>query len=162
MDDTALLIVVAAAMAVGVAGTVVPFVPGLGLVWLAALGYGLAAGFGVAGFIAFLIITALAVGGIAAGVVLPHRAARGGGATSLSLTLGAAMAVIGFFVVPVIGLPLGGVLGIFVGEMLRTRDVSIAWRATSATLKGFGLGTLAQVAFGLVMVSVWSIWAVMA
>ena len=143
MDNTALLIVVAAAMAVGVAGTVVPFVPGLGLVWLAALGYGLAAGFGVAGF-------------------LPHRAARGGGATSLSLTMGAAMAVIGFFVVPVIGLPLGGVLGIFIGEMLRTRDVSIAWRATSATLKGFGLGTLAQVAFGLVMVSVWSIWAVMA
>jgi uncharacterized protein YqgC (DUF456 family) len=163
MDNrTALVIMVATAMAVGVAGTVVPFVPGLGLVWLAAVGYGLAAGFDVAGWVAFLTITALAVAGLAAGVVLPHRAARGSGATSLSLTLGAATAVVGFFVVPVIGLPLGGVLGIFIGELLRTRDATVAWRATSATLKGFGLGTLVQVVFGLAMVSVWLLWVVMA
>jgi uncharacterized protein len=159
-NTPALVIVVATAMAVGVAGTVVPFVPGLGLVWLAALGYGLAAGFGVAGLVAFLCITALAVGGLAGGVVLPHRAARGAGATSPSLTLGAATAVVGFFVVPVIGLPLGGVLGIFIGELLRTRDATIAWRSTSATLKGFGLGTLVQVACGLAMVGVWLIWVV--
>ena len=161
-DNAALVIVVAAAMAVGVAGTVVPFVPGLGLVWLAALVYGLVAGFGLAGWIAFLTVTALAVGGLVAGVVLPHRAARGGGATSLSLVLGAATAVVGFFVVPVIGLPLGGVVGIFVGELIRTRDATIAWRATIATLKGFGLGTLVQAACGLAMVSVWVIWVVVA
>ena len=132
MDNTtALVVVVATAMAVGVAGTVVPFVPGLGLVWLAALGYGLAAGFGVAGWIAFLAITALAVGGFAAGVVLPHRAARGRGATSLSLILGSTTAVVGFFVVPVIGLPLGGVLGIFVGELL-PRGQRLSLRAAQA------------------------------
>jgi len=159
-NTTALVVVVATAMAVGVAGTVVPFVPGLGLVWLSALGYGLAAGFGVAGWIAFLAITARAVGGLAAGVVLPHRAARGRGATTLSLVLGSTTAVVGFFVVPVIGLPLGGVLGIFIGELLHTRDATLAWRATSATLKGFGLGTLVQAACGVAMVSVWLIWVV--
>ena len=160
MDDTALVIAVAVAMAIGVAGTVVPFVPGLGLVWLAALAYGLAAGFGVAGWIVFPAITTLGLGGLAAGIVLPHRGARSGGATSLSLTLGAAMAIVGFFVVPIVGLPLGGVLGIFVGELIRTQDATLAWRATSATLKGFGLATLAEVAFGLAMVTVWLIWVV--
>src|SRR4051794_9137786 len=115
MDDTALIIVVATAMAVGVVGTVVPFVPGLGLVWLSGLVYGLAAGFGTVGWIAFVAISALALAGAAAGVVLPQRAARSGGATSLSILMGAATAVVGFFVVPVVGIVLGGVLGIFVG-----------------------------------------------
>ena len=72
------------------------------------------------------------------------------------------MAIVGFFVVPIVGLPLGGVLGIFVGELIRTQDATLAWRATSATLKGFGLATLAQVAFGLAMVTVWLIWVVAA
>jgi uncharacterized protein len=160
VDDTGLVVLVALAMAIGVAGTVVPFVPGLAFVWLAALGYGLAAGFGAVGWAAFVTITALAVAGVAAGVALPHRAARGRGATSLSIGLGAATAVIGFFVVPVIGLPLGGVLGIFVGETLRTRDAGAAWHTTAATLKGFGVASLAQLAIGLVIVIVWLVWVV--
>ena len=160
MDDTTLVVLVALAMAIGVAGTVVPFVPGLGLVWVAALVYGIAAGFGVVGWMAFVVITALGGVGVAAGVVLPHRAARGGGATPSSIALGAVLGVIGFFVVPVVGLPLGGVLGIFLGETLRTRDAAAAWRATLATLKGFGLATLAQLAAGLAMAIVWSVWVV--
>ena len=160
MDDTTLVVLVALAMAIGVAGTVVPFVPGLGLVWVAALVYGIAAGFGVVGWMAFVVITTLGGVGVAAGVVLPHRAARGGGATPLSIVLGAVLGVIGFFVVPVVGLPLGGVLGIFLGETLRTRDAAAAWRATLATLKGFGLATLAQLAAGLAMAIVWSAWVV--
>ena len=76
MSDTTLVVVVALAMAVGVAGTVVPLVPGIGLVWLAALVYGLVDGFGVVGSIVFVTISAIAVAGIVAGIALPHHAAR--------------------------------------------------------------------------------------
>ena len=75
MSDTTLVVLVALAMAVGVAGTVVPLVPGLGLVWLAALAYGLVDGFGVVGSIVFVTISAMAVAGIVAGIAVPHHAA---------------------------------------------------------------------------------------
>jgi hypothetical protein len=52
------------------------------------------------------------------------------------------------------------VLGIFVGEALRTRDVTTAWRATVATLKGFGIAGLVQFTAGLLMVFGWVVWVV--
>lgn len=151
---------VALAMAVGVAGTVVPLVPGLGLVVAAALAYGLVEGFGTTGTVAFGVIVAVGLAGTAAGVALPHRAAGRAGAPRSSLLLGAAGAVLGFFAVPIVGLPLGGVAGIYVGERLRTGDGAAAWRATRATLKGFGLAAVVQLGAALVMAAVWVAWVV--
>src|SRR5688572_14459547 len=147
-------------MAIGVVGTVVPLVPGLGLVVVAALVYGVAEGFGPVGGVAVALILALAAAGTAAGVVLPGRAAIRTGAPRRSLALAAVGAVIGFFVVPVVGLPLGGVLGIYVGERLRTADGATARRTTMATLKAFGLAALAQFAAGVAMVLTWIAWVV--
>jgi len=152
------VVLVALAMAVGVAGTVVPLVPGLGLVAAAALVYGVVEGFGTVGTVAFVAILALAAAGTAAGIVLPHRAAGGAGASRSSLLVGAAGAVVGFFVVPVVGLPLGGVLGIYLAERGRTGDHDAAWRTTGAALRGFGLAALAQLGAGLLMVAVWVAW----
>lgn len=158
MTDTLVAVLVGVAMAVGLVGTVVPVVPGLGLVWLAALAFGLARGFGTEGVAAMAVITALAVAGTVAGVVLPRRAAGAAGAAPTSLWLGALLAVVGFFAVPVVGLPLGGALGIYAGEHLRTGSAGAAWRATRATLAGFGLAALAQLGAGLLMVLTWGAW----
>ena len=158
MDHTTLAILVAMAMAAGLVGTVVPVVPGLGLVWLAALVYGIVDGFGAVGVVSMAIITLLAVAGTATGVVLPRRAAGAAGASGASLWLGAAVGVVGFFVVPVVGLPLGGAIGIFAGEQLRTRDTAMAWRATRATLAAFGLAALLQLGAGVLMVVAWIVW----
>nr|MBA2624784.1 DUF456 domain-containing protein [Acidimicrobiia bacterium] len=75
--------------------------------------------------------------------------------------LGLALAVVGFFVVPVIGLPLGGALGVYLGERLRTGDGRAAWRATRATLAGFGLAALAQLGAALAMVLTWVAWVLL-
>lgn len=160
MDSSVVVAIVAVAMAVGIAGTVVPLVPGLGLVAAAALGYGIVEGFGTVGVVAFAVIVALAIGGSVAGVVLPKRAAGGAGAPRASLFVGAVGAVIGFFAVPVVGLPLGGAVGIFAAELARSGDRAVAWRTTMATLKGFGLATLVQLAAGLAMAVVWVVWVV--
>ena len=155
-----MVVLVALVMAVGVAGTVVPLVPGLGLVVAAAAGYGLAEGFGDVGLLAMVVIVVLALAGTAAGVVLPSRAAGHTGASRASLLAGAVGAVIGFFAVPVVGLPLGGAAGIYLAERLRSGDGATAWRSTRATLKGFGLGALAQLAAALAIVLTWVGWVV--
>ena len=160
MGEPVVVLLVAAAMAVGLVGTVVPVVPGLGLVWLAGLVYGLVEGFGTVGLVAFALMTALGAAGTAAGVVVPRRAATAAGAARSSLWLGALLAIVGFFVIPVVGLPLGGALGIQLGEQLRTRDRRSAWRTTRATLTGFGLAALIQLATGVAMVVVWATWVV--
>ena len=160
VDSNVVAALVAVAIAVGIAGTVVPFVPGLGLVVAAALVYGIAEGFDAVGVAAFGTIVALAAGGTFAGIALPRRAAGGAGAPRSSLLVGAIGAVVGFFAVPVVGLPLGGAVGIFVGELARSGDRVVAWRTTKATLKGFGLATLVQLAAGLTMAGVWVVWVV--
>ena len=158
MSDVLLVLVVALAMAAGLVGTVVPVLPGLWLVWAAGVAYGAVDGFGAVGLGAIAGMTVLAVAGTAAGVVLPRRAAGAAGAARSSLWLGALLAVVGFFAIPVVGLPLGGAAGIFVGEHLRTGDPTAAWRATTATLAGFGLAALAQLGAGLLMVLLWVVW----
>jgi uncharacterized protein YqgC (DUF456 family) len=161
MDDAVLIALVAVAMAVGIVGTVVPVVPGLALVWAAALVYGLVAGFGAVGAAAFAVITALALAGIVVGVIIPQRVSARGGAAPASRLLGAGLAVVGFFVVPVVGVVLGGVLGVFLGEVARTGDLSLGWRATTATLKGFGIAGAVQALAGIAMVVVWVAWVVL-
>lgn len=161
-DEGVLVAAVAVAVAIGVAGTVVPTVPGLGLVAAATLAYGVVEGFGPGGTVAFGLVAAVGIAGTAAGFVIPQRAAGAAGATRASLLLGMVGAVIGFFAIPVVGLPVGGVAGVYAGERLRTGDHVVAWRATKATIRGFGLATLAQLVAGLVMAAIWVVWVVVA
>ena len=145
-------------MAVGAVGTVVPLVPGLALVWAAALVYGLAEGFDGVGAVAFGVITALAVAGTLAGWVVPARVAGRAGAARASIVVGVVAAVVGFFVIPVVGVAVGGVAGVYAGELFRTGDRGAAWRATRATLTGFGAAALVQLAVALAMAAVWVGW----
>jgi hypothetical protein len=52
------------------------------------------------------------------------------------------------------------VLGIYVGEWLRTSDATAAWRATRATVAGFGIAALVQFGAALAMIAVWVAWVV--
>lgn len=160
MEDTNLVPLLALVMAVGAVGTVVPLLPGLSLIWGAGLVYGLDEGFGAVGVAAFATMTALAAAATVAGWVVPKRRAAGAGASRGSVWLGIAAAVVGFFVVPVVGLPLGGVLGIYVGEHVRTHDAGAAWATTRATITGFGIAALLQLAAALAMIAAWVVWVV--
>jgi uncharacterized protein YqgC (DUF456 family) len=160
MSDEVVTALVAVAIAIGVAGTVVPLLPGLVLVWAATLVYGLAVEFGTVGTMAFALSTVVAVAGIVAGAVLPHRAAGSGGAARSSIWVGTALGIVGFFVIPVVGLLVGMVTGIFAAELWQTRQVRAAWPATLATLKGFGWAAAAQLAAAVVMAILWVVWVV--
>lgn len=156
-----LVVLVALAMAVGIVGTVVPLVPGLLLVWGAGLAYGLSTGFTTVGVVAFTVMTVLAVAGALAGWVVPQRAAGKAGAPRSSLLVAAIGAVIGFFVIPVVGLPVGGLAGLYLAELRRTEAAATAWRTTRATLVSIGVATLVQFLVGVAMALVWAAWVVL-
>jgi uncharacterized protein YqgC (DUF456 family) len=156
--QTVTIVVVALVMAIGLIGTVLPFVPGLPLIWGAALAYGLIEQFGATGLIAMVIISVVGIAGMVAKVILPHRRATASGAPKSTLVAGGVVGLIGFFVVPVIGLPLGAVTGVYIAEYRRTRDSVTAWKSTKQVVIGFGLGTLLEMGAGVVMIATWVIW----
>lgn len=155
------ILVVAVLMAIGLAGVIIPFLPGLPIIWGAALLYGYLTAFDGLGWTAMAVITVLAGMGIAASLVLPDRAGRGAGASRSTRLFAGVLGVVGFFVVPVIGFPLGACAGVLVAQYRQTADLDGAVRSTVAVLKGFGAGLVAELGAGLSMALVWVAWVLL-
>ena len=152
-------LLVALVMAVGLVGVVVPVLPGLLLVAAAALGWAALDGGGTAQWATASVVVALCVAGAVAAWVLPARTLRDAGAPARTLVAGLLGAVVGFVAVPVVGLPLGALLAVWLAETVRLSDRRAGWRSTVATAKGFGLGVLLELAAGLLAVGVWAVAA---
>jgi uncharacterized protein YqgC (DUF456 family) len=153
------LLLVGLAMAVGLAGTIVPVLPGTALIWAAALVYGLLAGFGALGWFMFVLITLLAVGGTVAKYFLPTHQAFTRTPWSTLLVAGV-LALVGFFVVPVVGLPLGFAAGVLAAEYRRLGEWAPAWATTKGVVVGLGVGVAIEFGAGFVMVFTWIAWVV--
>ena len=140
---------------VGLAGVVVPVIPGLLLVWAGVLVWFLddrdAARMGV-----LIAVTIVLVIGTVVKYLLPGRRLREDGVPWGTLALGAALGIVGFFVVPVVGLVLGFVLGVYLGETMRLNDRSTAWRSTKRALVAVGFSILIELAAGLVATAIWA------
>jgi hypothetical protein len=148
-------------MAVGLAGVVLPFVPGLPIIWGAALLYGFITDFGSVGWTAMVAITLLVTVGMVASIVLPDRAGAAAGASRSTRLFAGLLGLIGFFVVPVVGFPLFACLGVLLAQYRETDDWQGAIDSTIAVLKGFGVGLLAELGAGLATVLVWIAWVVL-
>lgn len=148
-------VLVGLVMALGLVGVVAPLLPGLLLVWAAGLAWVLLDGGGVLRWGVFAGMSLLLVGGTVAKYALPGRSARSTGAPWSTLLAGLAGAVVGAFVLPVLGLVVGGLLGVFAAELARHRTLAGARQSTRAVLVGIGIGLLVEFAAGAAMVGVW-------
>lgn len=157
----AVTLLVALTMAIGIVGTVVPVLPGLGLVLTAGVVYGFIVGWDAVGLAAVAVMLVLLVVGTLAKVVLADRSSLRGGAPRRSLLIGAAGAVVGFFVIPVAGVVVGGVGALLVAEQMRIGSWEAAWRSTRTTLLGVGAGVLVEMAAGMAMALVWVAWVLL-
>jgi len=138
----------------GLAGVVVPVLPGLVLVWAGIAVWAAARHDALAWTVLGLATLALAAGAVVKYLV-PGRRLRESGVPWLTLLAGAGAGVVGFFVVPVLGLPLGFVLGIYLAEMLRLRTHSAAWPSTRRALAAVGLSILIELGAGLLATGIW-------
>ena len=154
MDGVTLLC--ALMIAVGLAGIIVPALPGLLLVWAAVLVWALAAPSSHR-WVVLLVATAITLVGAVATYVLPGRRLRDAGVPRTSLALGLALGVVGFLVLPVIGLFAGFVLGVYLGERMRLRTHAAAWPSTVSALKATGWSVAIELATGLAVTLVWAL-----
>jgi uncharacterized protein YqgC (DUF456 family) len=145
-------------MLVGLAGLIIPVFPGVVVIWLAALGYGIVTGFNTAGMVLFGLISVAMLVGVTVDNVLMGAGARQGGASWLSILVGLLAGVIGTLAFP----PLGGILAapvaVFLLEFGRGRDWRQAWLATRGLAMGWGLSFLARFGLGLLMIGLWLAW----
>lgn len=151
---------VALVMAVGLVGVVLPFLPGSGLIWTAGLVFGIVDGFTGVGWVLFGLMTVFALAGTAASVALPHRAGVRAGASRQALGLGVLLGIIGFFLIPVVGLVVGAVAGVLLAEYQRFGDWAAAWRTSKRVIVGFGLGAAAEFVASFAMILCWVAWVV--
>jgi hypothetical protein len=146
-------------MAVGL--LVIPILPGLLIIWVAALGYGISAGFGTLGWILFALITVLMLGGSILDNLLMGAKAHKEGAPWWVVLIALASAVVGSIAIPIpiIGGILAALLVLFLLEWLRLKDARKALVSMRGMLVGCGWAVIFRVIIGLIMIGLWLIWA---
>jgi uncharacterized protein YqgC (DUF456 family) len=141
-------------MLLGLVGVLLPVLPGLLLIWLAAAAWA-TLGAGWVPWAVFAVMTLVLAVGTIAKYVIPGRSLRGAGAPTATMVFGLVGAVVGFFVLPVVGLIVGFVLGVWLAETARLGNAGLAWSSTWATIKAIGLGMLIELAAGVLAVGIW-------
>ncbi|HSN43942.1 MAG TPA: DUF456 domain-containing protein [Propionibacteriaceae bacterium] len=139
-------IVAALLIAVGLTGILVPVLPGSATVLGGLLVWALTVRDPI-GWVVFGIGAVFVVCGMLATYVLTGRALKRRSIPSRSVVVGGICAIVGMFVVPIVGLPLGFALGLFTSEYVRVRDAREALSLSLEALKATGIGILAE--FGL-------------
>lgn len=138
----------------GIVGAVVqiwpsgPFVAGGILLWAFHVNTPLA--WGVFAFALFILAVAFV-----AKFVIPGRKLAQSGIPNSTLIWGLVGAVVGYFVIPVVGFIVGLVAVIYVVEYLRLQSPQDAWKATLEALKIVGLSIVIELLAALVATSAW-------
>ena len=144
-------------MAVGL--LVIPILPGLVIIWVSALGYGIAAGFGVLGWVMFALITILMLAGSILDNLLMGAQAHKEGAPWWVVLIALVSAIIGSFVIPIVGGILAALLVLFLIQWIRLKDARKALTSMKGMMVGWGWAAVFRVIIGLVMIGLWLIWA---
>jgi uncharacterized protein YqgC (DUF456 family) len=147
-------LLVAAVIFVGLVGIVVPILPGTLLIASALLVWAIVVG-GWAWSVFAAALIALVVGEVIKYLVA-GKSLRTDGIPNRTVVVGGLVGIVGFFVVPVIGLLLGFVVGAVAAELVRTQSLELAWRGAVAALKAAAKTIGIELLFALVATSIWT------
>jgi uncharacterized protein YqgC (DUF456 family) len=153
-------LLVGLAVLVGLVGIVVPVLPGSILILGAVLVWSVLTAT-TTGWLVFAVVTTLLVAGGIVKYAVPGRGLRTAGVPNRTLVAGGVLGLVGFFVVPVVGLFLGFVLGVYLSELQRV-GTERAWPSTRAALRAVGLSMLIELAAGMLAAATWLAAAVLA
>lgn len=152
-------VLVGLAYVVGLMGIVVPVLPGTITLVVATLIWAIVIG-GWTAWIAFAIVLILGAIGMTTSYVLTGKRLHAAEVPMWPVYVGIAAGIVGIFVIPFLGLPIGFLIGLYVSEALRQKDwkkgVTSAWVAIKALGTGilieFSLAMLATITFAIAVV----------
>jgi uncharacterized protein len=145
-------------MLFGLFGLIMPVFPGLVIIWLAALGFGIFGGFSAGGWGFFLVITVLMlIGNISDGLLMGKKALDYG-AAKVSLVIAAAVSiVVSLFFSPIGGL-IAAPIALYLSEKNQGHTPEEAKRITKGLMVGWGWAFALRFAIGIIMIILWTIW----
>ena len=146
------------AIAIGLVGIVVPVLPGSVLVLVAILVWAVLTSTAI-GWTTFAVATLLLAVGAVVKYAVPGRRLKADGVPNRSLFAGAALGVVGFFVVPVVGLLIGFVLGVYLAELQRVGR-RLASPTTRSALWAVGASILIELGAGMLAALTWLVGAI--
>jgi uncharacterized protein len=145
-------VVVGVAIAVGLIGILVPVLPGSALILVAILLWALELGSST-GWAVFAVAAAFLVVGTVVKYVVPGRQLKDAGIPASTQWTGVALAVPGFFVIPVVGAFVGFVVGVYLAE--RRRVGPGAGASTWSALRAVGVSVLIELTAAILAASAW-------
>lgn len=151
-------------MIIGIIGSLIPVIPGTLIVWATVILYALAEranGYESLDPITLIVISIIALVTGLSDIWLPFLGAKSTGQSKRSIILGFAGGIIGTFLIPIpiVGMLIGYVIGLFLGEYHKVRDANEAVRAGVKGLTNWGAATLIQTGGSLLMfiIFVWQV-----
>jgi uncharacterized protein YqgC (DUF456 family) len=152
-------VLVGIAIAVGLVGIVVPVLPGVLLIFAAIVVWAVAEG-GVVAWTACAVAVAILAAAEGLKYAVPGRRLRVEGIPTSTLLIAAVLGVVGFFVIPVVGLVVGFVAGVYLAEAARLKHARTAWASTATALRAVGLSIVIELLGGLLAAAAWAVGVV--
>lgn len=146
-------LLIALIIAVGTVGIFIPAMPGLSLVWGAGLAWAWLDGGGSTRWGIFTVITVFFALGEWASFILPASQTRN--APPKTLTVASLLGIAGFFLLPVVGGPIGFAAGVFLMNIVGGATTPAAYRMTVNTVRAFGWVVVAETAAAIAMATTW-------
>ncbi len=142
------------AILVGVVGTLLPVLPGGVLIAAAVLVWAIVVQT-VTAWLVLLLVVVLIVAGAVLKYLTAGRKMVTSGVPNRSLVVGGLAGIVGFFVIPLVGLVVGFIGGLAAAEYHRLRDWGAARRSSVTALGAVGLGILVELGAALLAASAW-------
>ncbi|MEO5851866.1 MAG: DUF456 domain-containing protein [Nocardioides sp.] len=151
-------LVVGLAIVVGLVGIVLPVLPGTIVILVAVVVWASETG-GTTAWVVAAVATVLLAAGAVVKFLVPGRKLKAAVPTS-TLLAGAAAAVVGFVVIPVVGMLVGFPVGIYLAERHRV-GAEAAWPSTRAALGAMGVSILIELLVGVLAALTWVVGVVL-
>ncbi len=147
-----LLTIVILLMLIGFVGIFVPGLPGIGLIFISALGYGFFTDFvEVNGFL-ILIFAGMTVLALLFDYIGGLLGAKKFGASKAGIVWGIIGGIVGLLSLGLLGLVLGQFIGTVGGELLQGKKLDASMKSGIGALIGYILGVAVNTSIGLIMI----------
>lgn len=147
-------VLVGIVVVLGLVGVVVQVLPGAVMIGIAVAVWGLVTQGSVGWTVAILALLLTAAGQVVK-YLLAGRYLKRGGVPNLSMVWGGVLGIVGFFVIPVVGVFLGFPLGVYLAERVRLKEHGGAWQSTVVSLKATGLTIVIELLASLLVAVAW-------